>query len=230
MNVFLLILAGIIVLILLLLFCPVVIKIEYKDKVKIKAGYLFPVFTIPTEKEEDPEKAAKKAAKKEKREQKKQLKEERRRQKYEKKHPGAAAAASAEPEKKKESPFIQKIKEKGVSGIIELLKELVRIIGGLLKKITDHLVISKFDLQIAIASEDAASTALTYGRICSGVYPAVSFIKNHVRKFRHRIKIAPVFTQTETKVRLVMKARIMPFFILSGALGALIKGLKAIAK
>ena len=61
MNVFLLILSGIIALILLLLFCPVVVKLDYREKLKIRVGYLFPIIPIPTGKEEDPVKAAKKA-------------------------------------------------------------------------------------------------------------------------------------------------------------------------
>lgn len=227
MNVFLLILSGIIALILLLLFCPVVVKLDYREKLKIRVGYLFPIIPIPTGKEEDPVKAAKKAAKKERAEEKKRLKEEKRRIRYKKKHPAAAEAAETQPAKK-ENFFSKRFKEDGLSGVIGLIKELAEIVGGLLKRITDHLIISRLDLDIAVAAEDAAKTAMTYSHICTAVYPSVRFISDHVRKCRHRIRIAPVFIREKTEFRFVLKARISIFFILSAALSALIKGLKVI--
>ncbi|GEM_PF-1583979 len=227
MNVFLLILAGIIILILLLLFCPFVIKIRFEDEVKLKVGYLFPVLTIRLDKQEtDPEKLKKAEEKKHKKEEKKQRKEEKRKEKLRKK----GIDPDQEKEEKKQNPLLQQIKSKGLEGIIELLKELVRILGYLMKKITDHLVISQMDLQLDIATEDAAQTALNCGYACSTVFPLISFIEQHVKKCRHREQIIPVFTKTETKVHFLLKARIMPFFILSGALGSLIKALKALAK
>ena len=67
MNIFLLILAGLLLLIVLLLFCPLVVKITYQDKVQLKIGYLFPLFTIPLKKkkETDPRNTAKQGRKEE---------------------------------------------------------------------------------------------------------------------------------------------------------------------
>ena len=216
MNIFLLILAGLLLLIVLLLFCPLVVKISYRDKVRLKIGYLFPLFTIPLEKKEetDPRKIAKQAEKKRKKEEKKKKK----------------AAQTKDTPEKKDNFVVAKIKSKGLSGLIELLKELVRILGYLLNKINSHLVISRMDLSVAIATEDAAQTALKCGYACTAIFPLLSFIEQHVKKCRHREQIYPVFTQTETKVDFVLKARIMPFFLLSGILGTLIKALKALEK
>ncbi len=224
MNIFLLILAVLFLLIVLLLFCPVVVKISYHEKVSLKVGYLFPVFTVPLEKKEetDPKKAAKKAERQRRKEEKKKRREEKKKQKK--------GAESQTPEEQKENFLLTKIKSKGLSGLIELLKELVRILGYLMDKITGHLVISRMDLQVAVASEDAAQTALNCGYVCTALFPLLSFIEQHVKKCRHRECIFPVFTQTETKVDFVLKARIMPFFLLSGAVGSLVKALKALAK
>ncbi len=228
MNVFLLILAGILLLIILLLFSPLVVKVVYEEKVKVRIGLFFPVFPVPVAREEptDPkkikkaeEKKRKKEEKKKKRELKKQQKEEKRRKKK-----------GLEEEEKKESFLMHRIKSKGVGGVIELLKELVRILGLLVKKITDHLVISRMDLQIALASEDAAKTAVSFGYVCSAVFPLVSFIEQNVYRCRHREQIVPVFTETKTRVRFVMRARILPFFLLSAAFAALFRAIKALAK
>lgn len=231
MNVFLLILAGLLLLIVLLLFCPLVVKIVYDEKVTVRIGYFFPVFKIPLGKAEetDPKKAARKAEKQRRKEEKKRRKAEKKRLREEKRKQKKGIAAE-ETEQKKGNPLVNKIKSGGLSGLIELLQEIVRILGYLLKKITDHLTISKMDLRLAIGTEDAAKTALTCGYASSAVFPLIAFIEQHVRKCRHTEQIVPVFTRTETKVFFVLKARILPFFILSGAVGSLIKVLKALAK
>ena len=77
---------------------------------------------------------------------------------------------------------------------------------------------------------NSVMTALKCGYACTAIFPLLSFIEQHVKKCRHREQIYPVFTQTETKVDFVLKARIMPFFLLSGILGTLIKALKALEK
>ncbi len=233
MNVFLLILAGILLLILLILFCPLVVKIVYEEKVRLKVGLLFPVFSIPIGKPEqvDPAKAAKAERKKQKKEAKKQRKAEKKRLKEEKRKEKLRKAGK-EPEETPKKPnfLVHKIKQKGLDGLIELLGEMVRILKGVIGKITDHLVISRMDLELAIAGEDAARTALTYGRAGAAIYPMIAFIQQHVRKCRHHEQIAPVFTETKTKIRFVFKARIQPFFLLSAAMGAAIKAWKALAK
>ena len=196
MNVFLLILAGIILIILLLLLCPIVIKIEYDEKPHLRVGYFFPVFRIPLEKKEitDPKKLARIEKKKQKKEEKKKRAEEKKRLKEEKLRKKAEAEGKPLPEKKPN--FIV------------------------------SLVISKMDLQIAVGSEDAAQTAILYGRLCSAVYPLINLIASHVKKCRHRERIAPVFTSEKTRIMFVMKVRILPFFILSGAVQAGLRFLK----
>ncbi len=225
MNVFLLILAGLLLLLVLLLFCPFVVKVAYREKVSLKIGYLFPLFAIPLEKKEetDPKKIARQEERQRKKKAKKQRREEKKKQKQ-----GDKAEDTVE--EKKGNFVLNKIKSKGLEGLIELLKELVRIVGYLLNKITEHLVISRMDIQVAIATEDAAQTALNCGYACSAIFPLLSFIEQHVKKCRHREQIYPVFTETETKVDFVLEARIMPFFIISGALGSLLKAVKALAK
>ena len=227
MNVFLLILAGIILIILLLLLCPIVIKIEYDEKPHLRVGYFFPVFRIPLEKKEitDPKKLARIEKKKQKKEEKKKRAEEKKRLKEEKLRKKAEAEGKKK-KKKKPNFIVSLMKKEGVSGLIELLKDILRILKGLMKKITDHLVISKMDLQIAVGSEDAAQTAILYGRLCSAVYPLINLIASHVKKCRHRERIAPVFTSEKTRIMFVMKVRILPFFILSGAVQAGLRFLK----
>lgn len=205
MNVVGLILSGILLLILLLLFCPLVVKVVYDGQISLKVGLLFPVIRVLPAKPKKPKPEKKKKTKKQKKK-------------------------PEQDQGKKKNRLFEKVKSKGLSGIIELLKELVDILKKMLKKITDHLVIATMDLEIALATEDAAQTALSFGNTCAAVFPLIALIEQSVKKCNHRENIYPVFTDTETKVYFVLKARILPFFLLSAAMGALFRMLKTLAK
>ena len=193
MNVFLLILAGILLLIVLLLFCPFVIKLRFDEKLSLKVGYLFPIISIPIGEETDPVKRQKKEEKKRKKEEKKQRKAEKKQQKK-------GRTENAPEEEKKENFVLRRIKSEGLSGLIELMQELVRILGYFVGKITDHLVISQMDLRLDIATEDAAKTAMTCGYASSVLFPMIAFIEQHVKRCNHREQIIPVFTQTALSI------------------------------
>lgn len=231
MNVFLLILAGIILLILLILFSPVVIKVVYDGKAKLRVGLLFPVFSISLSepKTDDPKKQRKLEKKKQKKEAKKQKKAEKKKLKEEKKK-AKKPSAKTEKKVKKENFIHKKIKADGLEGLIELLKEFASILGYAVKKITDHLVISKMDLKIALGGDDAAKIALNYGRIGSAVYPSIAFIQQHVKKCRHKETILPAFAQEDTRINFVMKIKIQPFFVISAAIGSAVKAFKLLSK
>ncbi len=205
MNIFLLILAGILLIIDILIFCPLSIKLVYDKGVKLRVGYLFPVFRVLPQK-----------PKKEKPEKKKKNKKQKKKQ--------------PETEEKKKNPVGDIIQEHGLRGLLELLRELARIAVEAGKKITGHTVISKMDLQLLVATDNAAETAVTYGAACAAVFPLVSIIEQHVKKCCHHERIAPCFTETENKVYFEMRIRIIPFFLLSAGVKALLKTLRTLAK
>lgn len=206
MEIFLIILAVIFLIIDILIFCPVSVKLVYNGELKLRAGYLFPVFRILPAK-----------PRKQKPEKKKKKKEK----KKEKEKPA---------EEEKKNPIGNLIKKDGLSGLIDLLKAIAKIATEAVKKITDHTVISRMDLKLYIATEDAAKTAVTYGYACSAVFPLISVIENRVRKCDHTELIMPVFTEEKTKAELVMKVRIVPFFVLSAGVKAALKSLRLLAK
>lgn len=202
MEIFLIILAVIFLIIDILIFCPVSVKLVYNGELKLRAGYLFPVFRI--------------------------LPAKPRKQKPEKKKKKKEKEKPAEEEKK--NPIGDLIKKDGLSGLIDLLKAIAKIATEAVRKITDHTVISRMDLKLYIATEDAAKTAVTYGYACSAVFPLISVIENRVRKCNHTELIMPVFTEEKTKAELVMKVRIVPFFVLSAGVKAALKSLRLLAK
>ena len=186
--------------ILFILFCPFSFKLVYQETVSMKIGYFFPIIKILPAN-----------PKKEKQSKKKKKNSDKK-------------------EKKSPNPVIEFTKKHGLEGLIALLKELVGIVLKLTDTIRRHIVISKLRLDLLIVGNDLADTAMKYGYACSAIYPLLSILDQHIRIKKHDVYIDAGFNADKTQVRFILKARIMPVFVIIGAVEALIKALKIFMK
>ena len=180
-----------------IIFCPFSIELVYQDEVKLKVGYIFPIFKVLPQK-----------PKPEKPDEKKQEKEKK---------------------PKKKNSVLEFTKKQGLDGIIELLKEITGIILKLVDIIRRHIVM-KTRLDLLVVGSDAADTAMKFGYACSAIYPLLSLIDRHTKLKRHEEYIDAGFEAEKTQVRFILKAHIIPVFVLIGAVGALIGGIRILRK
>ena len=126
------------------------------------------------------------------------------------------------PEKKEKEPEDKSGKLK------ELLKGrgLSRLAASSAKKLFSHLIIGRFFLSVRVAGEDAAETAVTYGRVCAAAYPAVSILVQAARCKRYEAHIFPDFNEKKTEICLQSRARIRLVFLMWIGLSTLIQGVK----
>ena len=105
-------------------------------------------------------------------------------------------------EEEKKPTYLEKLKEKkGVTGLISLFEELAKIAVGALKGLFKHIVIKKLEVGVALSTDDAASTAVNYGRVCSALYPAVNVITAITVCKDYHVTVEPVFDdERETEV------------------------------
>lgn len=199
------IILGIIAFIFVLLICPLSVSVVYDGELELKIRYLFLCFKILPKKEKKPKKP-----------------EPQKTEKTEK--------SDNKPQDKNKNSIKDFVKKKGIDGLIELLKKFVDIVLKAAKTVTSHLVISKLDINVLVVGDDAADTAMKFGYLCSAVYPLVSIVESHIKKCKHNENIVAGFNDSETKIYLVLKARIKPLFLAGAALRALFSGIKAIAK
>lgn len=96
-------------------------------------------------------------------------------------------------ESAEKSKFRELFSDRGASGAIEFLWEILKLVCGRFAKVMRGAVVSKFNLDLEIVGEDAADTALRYGKLCGVIYPALSLIFQNVRKYRHEINMRPNF-------------------------------------
>lgn len=203
--VFLYILLGILLLIFLISLIRVQVFFFYSEDITLTLKLLFfKIKLLP----QDEEKKKEKKPKKEKKEKKKKEEEEK--------------PEKDKKEEKKKPSLLAKLKDKhGVTGLIDLFRSAANIATGMLKGIISHVVFEKLDVGIMLSGEDAASVALTYGKVCSALYPAINILAAATVCRDYNISIEPVFDpEKPTEVYADVHVYLRIIFVLGAALKA----------
>ena len=128
---------------------------------------------------------------------------------------------------KQENALLKFVKEKGISGVINILKQISKLATDTLKDLFKRITVTEFTLNVQVAGEDAADTAIKYGYCCSVIFPAVSAILSVVKYKERNVKIVPDFSDNpETKIDGKVIARIRICSLLCFAVTKLGKILK----
>lgn len=122
------------------------------------------------------------------------------------------------PEKPKSSFLKNLYKGEGLTGIIDILRDVSQIAQGALKYVFEHLIVKRFYIDMSVACGDAAKTAIRYGQVCVGVYPCAGIIVSNTKCRSYDINIYPDFDdKSESKISVDFKGRVKLFFIIKTA-------------
>ena len=156
-----------------LMIAPVRLRILYNEGgLIVRARYLMVRLTLFPFKEKKPEKP-------------KKVKPERKKRKPKRERAGLGNRLG------------QMFKDDGVSGILSLVSEMAKLAAAASRKMLAAVVIDRLDIAIITASEDAAETAIKYGRICAVLYPAAAAVESAVRVRRRNIVVRPDFLRED---------------------------------
>lgn len=198
----LIVIGSILLFLLLVLLCPVKLSVTYQETLSLTLRYAFVKIRLLPSK--TPEKAS--AAKEKK-------------PKKEKKPP------SEEGEKPKS--FFQKLKEQhGISGLLYLGKELLKLAGSSLKGFFSHVVVYHLHGDVRIATDDAAQTAIQFGQACAVLEPCMAVLMPLVPKKKRKdvkLYVAPDFTSEVSKIGVYAEVGIRPLFVFSTVFYALFR-------
>ncbi|MBQ5398291.1 MAG: DUF2953 domain-containing protein [Ruminococcus sp.] len=138
------------------------------------------------------------------------------------------------PEKKEKSSFDLKayVKQKGISGLVNIFKRVAKLASGILKGLFRHLHVTELKILLKIAGEDSADAGEKYGKVCAVFFPALRAIMQVVNIEDYDVSVDPDFTaDAVNRAYAVVTARIRIIFILttvlSKAFAALMLFLKA---
>ena len=200
------IILGILGFIILLLICPIRIRIVYDGELRLRLGYLFLNFNILPKEEEkhvsvesSENKSPNKPKKKDNDLEKLQAEPKR-----------DNDSENAKPEQEKKTNPILEFKDKhGLGGIFGIVKNLLDILAEIPKKLSRHLVIKLLDVKLLIV---------------------VSILKNNLKIKKDNEEIVAGFLADETAAEFTFYAGIKPWFLLGTGISAFVKFISAIAK
>ena len=184
------ILLGLLAVVFLLLLVPVHADVRYREKLELDVRYLFLRRTLlPAPEEPQAEKAE--APSKEKR---------------------------PEAQKQKKNPTLEKLarfkEAEGLSGLLHLAGDFLRLTGTSAAKIIRRLKIRDFDLYVLTGDEDAAAAAILYGQACAVVYPAAEALFTLTKCRRRRVSVDLDYAVKTPAVQLAADVSIRPLFAL----------------
>ena len=186
-----LIIGGVLLFLLVLLLVPIRLRASFHGELLVRIRYLFIVKQLVPEKNKKKPKKAQKVQKK----------------------------AKKKAEKKEEPSFGQMLKEDGVSATLTYYKKLVSLAGTIVKKLLRVLVVDKLEVQLRIATDDPADTAVDYGKACAVVYPAQALLESIVKVKKRTVQLAPDFTREKGEAAFDVQVHVTPLRMLKAGFG-----------
>lgn len=126
----------------------------------------------------------------------------------------------------KENFFKKTYSQKGLLGSISYFSEIFVLAFKKLWWIIKRFKFRKFRLNLTVATSDAANTAINYGKICSAVYPAISFLENNANFKSKEININADFEKTNSQLQVGFSVTTRILFWLIAAITAIFEFLK----
>ncbi len=189
-------LLGLLGLLILLLVLPVFVRVQYREELTVCVR----VFGIPIyrysssdEKPKKPKKSKKKSTAKQKK-------------KSEKKKDGFFAELAKD------------LKTEGISAVVGTIKAIAGLTVGAVKRVLRAVVVDRLQLQLFIASEDAAATAINTGRVCAVLYPPLTALQSVLRIRRREVTVTPDYLAEKGRVVADVRFHAIPIRILWAAL------------
>lgn len=118
---------------------------------------------------------------------------------------------NAKPSKKKDNFIVSTYKQKGLMGTVSYFSEILKLI---LKKslwLLKRLKFRKFNVDLTVASGDAATTAINYGRVCAATYPVLALLEANANFNSKSVNINANFDKTkwEFNASIIIKAKLV---------------------
>ncbi len=192
------IILGIIAFFVILLSVKIAVTVHYEQDVEVSVKWLFIKLNIlpKQEKEKKPKKEKKKKEEKSKPE----------------------SEVIPEPKKKKDNMFIRFYRNRGVEGVVQLLKDAAKALGGMFKRIGRAFLFEELIISMNVGAGDSAQTAIKYGKVCSAAFPAMGLIVSTMRVKKYNLEINPDFINGKNEARLHTKISVRPIRLINAVI------------
>ena len=98
-------------------------------------------------------------------------------------------------------------KQRGLLGTIKFCCSVLKIVIENIPAIVKHFKFRKLRVDLTVAGEDAADTAIKYGEVCAVVYPVVALLQSLIDLKPQQINVSVDFDKTESEFKGTVLAR-----------------------
>ena len=149
---------------------------------------------------------------------------------YDSEKKGSKSKKEKKKPNKKEKTLVDSLKEyassKNKRELFFEIIEYLKIVISKFKKLLSKTRFRKAVLDLTVATEDAADTAILYGKVCSAVYPIISILDTAMKFDPKRISVKTDFASNKMKLYLsgIIKIRLIHIlgFLISTAFSIII--------
>ena len=140
-----------------------------------------------------------------------------------------SAVPRKKPEEKKQGFFGALREQRGFFGALKFFADAGKALGGAVGRIYHGIRINRLVLHASVSGDDAADTAIKYGRICAGAFPALSFLLGSTRGYdssssrTNDIEIIPDYAGEGIRIYFIGEFTAFPILMSGNLLWAVIK-------
>lgn len=109
-----------------------------------------------------------------------------------------------------ENPILAMVKAKGFDGMMEIIRNLGKALGGMFKRIFKAFTVENFDINITVGKGDAAKTAVEYGKTCNTVFPVCGLICSTMKVRTYNVEVNPDFLANNSSGEFGAKFYLVP--------------------
>ncbi|MFR1434827.1 MAG: DUF2953 domain-containing protein [Acutalibacteraceae bacterium] len=87
---------------------------------------------------------------------------------------------------------------------------MAKLAADALRRALRVIVVDRLQVRLIVVGEDAADTAVRYGKICAAVYPAQAVLETVMKVRRRQIDVEPGFLQEKSSTAVDLRAHVQP--------------------
>lgn len=115
-----------------------------------------------------------------------------------------------------------KLKTEGVRAVVDEIASLARIVSGAARRVFRAVTVDRLQMELVIASADAAATAQDTGKVCAVLYPALTTVQSVIRIRKRAVTVVPDYLGEKGRVTADVLIHAVPIRLVWAALCALI--------
>ena len=96
-------------------------------------------------------------------------------------------------------------------GTVAFLQRMAKLAVQAANRARKAVTVDRLSLELLVAADDAADTAVRYGQVCSAVYPAVAALEQAVRVRKRHLRVEPNFLLEQSGVRFEVRVHVTVF-------------------